>query len=294
MNRTKQSLGQVGAEFLRIGIRRGHSVGYLARSVASVVSGNWASELRLGEREAMSSMVQAARTLINRSRDGRSWELLVPTVCRLTRIAVKKVRSLLSGEVSWGDGPQFSPHLVRKSWRPKEEVAPPGEEEERKVGTYPDHATSDYLTVAVSPVELEAMKLLRTGVRSAMLRSSYGKAAARPAHLVSGIQTGPMIVGQLRGVVWAEDLLRQRVVPGVLTKHPILNLLRGRLSSAELRTLVEMDGEGDAAAHDIAKVAWGETAIGKNIIGVLSYSDAAGLSQKTQMGVIDTKTPSYI
>ena len=56
MNPTKQSVGSVG-EFLRVSFTESGGRGYIARSIASLVSGNWANEKERHAVEALNSVV---------------------------------------------------------------------------------------------------------------------------------------------------------------------------------------------------------------------------------------------
>jgi len=288
LNPAKQSVGTVGAEFLRLGIRDDHSVGYFCRSVSSVVSGNWVTELAMSEREGLTSIVQGARTLINRARAPHLAKYLVPSCCRMTRMRPSLVRSLLAGEVALDNGPIYvSSGTGRRVILEEENTVSEGIDH-----SVPSYASNDYLSKAASAVELQALTLTSSSVKSAMIRSSYAKAVSSGTQGIERVTVTAARVFTLVGSTTVEELLKRRVKPGALSGYPIVQLLRGRLRRSELRILLWMVG-ADGGAADVEREAWGAESMGCYIRGWLPYSDAASLSARTETGVIYSSNPCY-
>jgi len=108
MNTLKQSVGQHGAEFLRMCITSKASYGYLARSISSTVSGNWTNLARLSKTEFITSIMGAVHTLENRSGiRGVYPSLLSGIVSRYTGCKLKYIKDLLNGAASLDNTPCF-------------------------------------------------------------------------------------------------------------------------------------------------------------------------------------------
>jgi hypothetical protein len=67
MQRQKQGIGDLSAEFLRVSYNKDGATGYLPRCVASTVSGNWVNTRKLADNEYALSMMQNAWTYENRA-----------------------------------------------------------------------------------------------------------------------------------------------------------------------------------------------------------------------------------
>jgi len=80
MNPTKQSIGRGVSEFLRMAIGADGTYGYVARSIASIISGNWVSEKRLSLDEAMNSLVNSSWSMINRGSGEKAVGCIVSAV----------------------------------------------------------------------------------------------------------------------------------------------------------------------------------------------------------------------
>nr|UVX28898.1 MAG: RNA dependent RNA polymerase [Ustilaginoidea virens RNA virus 9] len=255
MNRSKQSVGPYCAEFLRINITEHSARGYLARAVASAVSGNWVNERKLGPREALAGMIGTARTLFNRSGGTDFSRILSGCVAAVTRLPKAEVRRLLAGTAALGEGPVWSVDgkIRRYEYFDSYDVAM-----ERLVPrAAPEYATTAYLSRAAAPVEVRALELEEVSVKSAMLSSSYSKSLTgelderlvRPV-LVPSRERVP------RGSVSARSLLRAPAPLGVLSRYPVLALLKHRLSRTTVRRLLYDLGEL-RVGEDVLRTAWG-------------------------------------
>ncbi|ALP73431.1 RNA-dependent RNA polymerase [Ustilaginoidea virens RNA virus 5] len=291
MNPTKQSVGKVGAEFLRMGIRREGAHGYLARSVASLVSGNWVNEKVMDPEELLSSMVGTVRSLINRSGCETVPQLLAPAVSAVTRIKVARCVSLLSGQSALEGRPVFNPRdgLIR-TWalrveRPASKV---------KAKDLPSNATDDYLAKAASVLELRGAAMSTVDPRAAMLDSSYRKTLAGdtdPSKIKLTLRSCTPVLA--RGATNARDLLRRPCPPGALERYPLLQLVKSGLRDSDVRELVREAG-GDWTARDIGAEAWGIPSRSRAISGVASYTDAASLARRAETDVVFFPYPVHM
>nr|UXL82821.1 RNA-dependent RNA polymerase [Conidiobolus chlamydosporus totivirus 3] len=289
MNTAKQSIGVVASEFLRVATSGSGSYGYLARSIASTVSGNWVNELKLSPMEGLQTIVNHARTLINRSGDTDAWMLLVPCAWRMTGLGKTVLREILSGRAGFNGGPVWGKSTQRRDYtimtsRRSDAMLPMG---------VSGNATSDYLSKAATDIERYALESVGVSVKSAMLRSSYTKSLAG-----AGVDMLRLVVSGTRmkrvyGNVHVSELLKTSLKEGVLAQFPLLHLLKSALTQRETRELVGLAG-GDMSAPDIFAEAWGETTTGKVVDGWLSYADAGLLSGRTYCGVMYTSHPMYV
>lgn len=292
MNPAKQSVGTVGAEFLRLGIRKTHAVGYLARSVASAVSGNWVNLAVMAPRELISSAVTTTRALINRSQCSLYPQLLARSLSRAARVPLRVCINLLSGSHAIDGSPVFkSDGTINTYSLTRDEVDILGP---RLNPQWPSNATQAYLTYHATPVELKALELSGSSIRSAMLVSSYNKALASNA--VSSRQSLRLrrcLPRVAVGSISASKLLTSPPEPGVLSGYMLLSLLKARLNNAHLRELISLAGFPPAPSM-LATQAWGAPARSVVIQGYMSYSDAATLSSRTYSGVVYTTYPVYM
>nr|UUV42482.1 MAG: RNA dependent RNA polymerase [Hanko toti-like virus 3] len=292
MNPAKQSVGTVGAEFLRLGIRKTHAVGYLARAVASAVSGNWVNLATMAPREMVTSAITTTRALINRSQCPHYPALLARSLSRAARISRRVCESLLSGAKAIEGAPLFkSTGTINTYSLTRDEVDTLGP---RLNPDWPKHASNDYLSNHATPVELKALELSGTTVRSAMLVSSYGKALAGNAtDSRQSLNLKRCLPRVAVGSASATSLLTKPTEKGVLSGYALLTLIKSRLSNADLRELISMAGHPPAPSM-LQVQAFGAPARSVVIQGVLSFSDAATLSSRTYAGVIYTTYPVYM
>nr|WMC21261.1 RdRp [Rhizopus stolonifer toti-like virus 1] len=291
MNPMKQSVGLVGAEFLRMGIRDTHAIGYFARSVASAVSGNWVSEARLSPRDALRTAIATVHTLQNRSGYQDFSRLLARPLSRLVNVNLKTVRALLSGALAIEGSPQF---VSDGSIRTVKEVMPPPDQLASELPKeWPTHATTDYLTVHASGVEQVALQMLGKSVFSAMLVSSYNKTLTSEITLPPTPRYTKQPPRVPVGSTSASVAMTRGRVRGILEPYPILQLIKDHLSKEVIRELFKLLG-ADPGCADIDTAAWGAERRTHLIHGAMSYSDAAALSANVDTGVLYTRYPVYM
>jgi len=297
LNPTKQSVGSVTAEFLRVAITNTYAVGYYARCVSSIVSGNWVGDVKLSPLEALQTMVQSSRTLINRGGDYYLHTLLIRSVVRMTGLSENVVVPFLSGRVALGSGPQF----ISAGSRLRMDVdvikyIDPAEEQKDKtfLASCPEAATVDYLTNVASPVERFAMQMLRTSVKSAMKSASFRReVSSGTPDVVQHLVPRSLESYTPFGSVDVRTAHKRKPVVGCLSKYPLLALVKNMMTPREVRELVQCVG-GNAAAPNISLEAWGSEYDGVVVLGVMSYTDAASYGKRVAEGVLYTDYQCYV
>lgn len=278
INPVKQSVGVHTAEFLRTAITSKGAWGYVCRSIASCVSGNWLVKFRQSPDEALRTMVQHSWTLMNRSNDSKVWRLLCRSVCRLTRIKGERVRLLLSGSVALGDGPVRSRTTFYRYMSPvisarfRDDV-----EYNNKLRNVISYATDSYLSKCLDPVEAYALHAAQKSVKLAMLDSSYSKTLAKDVNFDDGNEECKFVTGvkALSGAITVERAIHHRAVDGVLSRYPVLHLLKKAMTLRIVKLCLKMLGV--AAGVDPMLTAWGSESHGVVVDGVIPYSDACHL-----------------
>lgn len=290
INPLKQSVGSRCAEFLRTAIADTCAYGYAARSVASAISGNWLTQHKQDPIEFLRTMAQHGWTLINRTGDVRIALLLQASVCRTTRLSKDIIANVLLGKVAVGQGPirgrtniyrWYEIGVAVKRLATKEYLS--------SLRELPAHATTDYLSSHVTPVESLALTYVSTDVKSALLDSSYSKTLASSDIDVDTTQklnvrefkrpaVGSVVVNQC----YSSDT----ALIGELNKYPILHLIKNAMSSECIRECLHLLGIPPGPSP--AVTAWGADAYGTVIDGALPFSDASALGSRTIANVVAT------
>nr|QLC27590.1 RNA dependent RNA polymerase [Erysiphe necator associated totivirus 1] len=285
MNPMKQSVGHISTEFLRNATSGRTTYGYFARSVASVVSGNWVSEAQLAPREALNTMITAARSLANRSGSELLPLLLVNGVCRMSGLPKedhKKLREMLTGRLALDNGPLFSaggyyvssPLVVGLTHVDDHGYAP-----------LPAEATHRFLSRASEPLEVDVLTQAGVSVEGAMQEASFRKSLPARFKSYETVRIGEKTLTLAVGSATIEALAKEPVRRGVLSPYPLLQLAKHRLSPWLVRWAVAQAG-GDPNAPDLDYEAWGERKHGCIIASPMSYNDAATYGRRTVASVL--------
>jgi hypothetical protein len=284
MNPAKQSIGFVGAEFLRLAIGPTEAYGYFARSVSGFVSGNWVTQDVLSVDDALVSMISGCRTLINRSGCARLPHLLAGALRYTRGLARRDLIKLLSGEAAIEGSPVYNSDGLIRNYR----VTTATPDSIPIPSTWARNASRDYLTDHMSELEITAVQMAGVDALSLLVASSYSKGLNQDfKKLLTPPKLTRVKVRLARGVVSAATLVDKQLERGVLSGYPIIRLFENRLTVDQIRELVMLAG-GDPNARDIREEAFGRTSISKNIIGILPFGDAATLSKRTTAGNIFT------
>lgn len=285
----KQSVGSYTCEFLRTAIGRDGAYGYLARSVAAIVNGNWVNEVKLGSMDALKSMVGNSWTLMARSQSHQVYRLLVPSVVRMTRLSRATVEEFLSCKTALNDGPCLRSATRASRWIVRQVQSARESANLRKYGS---KATDAYMCEHVSPVEASALMMVDGSVKNVMLAASYKKTLAEQAPHGSqdelAVASGrSFILGQ---AVTVSEALGMTAKTGCLAKYPLIQLVKNNLTEADLRYLVEL-AAGDNYATDIKAEAFGSESHGVIVDGWLPYSDACALGNRVSADVLRVTYP---
>lgn len=298
MNPAKQSVGTVSGEFLRMAVGPNMAYGYAARTVASLISGNWANDYRLAPDEALRSMVGQLWAFKNRTKNLRAGLLAVSTLCRITGWSRGLCEKVALCKVSVNGSPTQEEHQTSSRWELTLEQrtvdATPG-----RVGKYPikmlrHTASSDYLSSCATPVELTAMGLAGVGVLQAMVESSYRKTLVEPeaedtSTAGAGLKFTRVKTQLLAGSVDASEALSRRPDVGLLSKYPLLQLMKGRLNKKILANLLRL--VGDSGYGDVYRKAWGTEARTVTVVGWIPYADATRLGGRVTEDILYTTFP---
>ncbi|AZT88631.1 RNA-dependent RNA polymerase [Colletotrichum caudatum totivirus 1] len=292
MNRSKQSIGHISTEFLRVATSGRESYGYLTRSIAAAVSGNWVNERILDPADALTSIIGTARTMANRADNQQVPLLLVTALSRLIgpdSLDDSSTRDLLLGRLAINNGPQYVSGGTYRYLTISNVF-----EEEPLTGVTPLvlNATKSYLAKHSSPLEIQVLAENGLSVEKEMEKSSYSKSLRYSKSISSVSITGPH-TSRAVGSARAEDLLHVKKSRGVLAQYPLLVLVKNRLSDDSLRRAVKLAG-GNPNASDITLEAWGEYKHGCIINAVLSYSDASSLGKRTRASVLTATRRCFI
>jgi len=276
MNPSKQSIGFECAEFLRLGIGRDATYGYLTRAVASFVSGNWTTLDVMKPIEGLVSAINGCRTIMNRS-GYHGYPALVSSALRYVRVPNAPLRRLLSGEVGLGDGPVYDQVGPLKHVDVCVDPIPPM----KVLDSWASNGTKDYLTNHLTEVDYTALCMVQVDAVKLLVVSSYSKGLNQDfTRDLPDLRVSRVITTPNRGFVGINDLIHADEPTGVLSGYPIVRLLENRLSSNDLRNLVRLAG-GNSNAADIRREAFGLCSKTSNIMGVIPYSDAASFSRRT-------------
>jgi hypothetical protein len=287
MNPMKQSVGQYTAEFLRIAYREHHCIGYLMRSVAAVVAGNWVNEIKLSKKEGLDTVQNAAWTLGNRCGDSTIGLLLKHSLKRMARIGGRVADGLLTGTISKDGTP------VR--WTGADTYTVTVKFDETKVVRQlddmirycPATATTDYLSYHATPQEIYAVQALKLNLRNEMARSSYEK-SIKPRLVVEETEVDPVIKSKkmhIRGRYLLDEAWNLKEDKGLLSGQPLMELCKNALNDNPVvlsDVLVSLTGGVYYSGEEAKRMAWGvDYPTGCAIGGRLAWSDACRIASKT-------------
>nr|UHS72523.1 MAG: putative RNA-dependent RNA polymerase [Totiviridae sp.] len=291
MNPIKQSVGSHTAEFLRVAYTTKHCCGYLCRCISACICGNWIGELKLSKEEGLQTIVSHAWTISNRSNDSRLPLLLYISTRRMARVGGRLAEGLLDGTIGLGNGPsryrdehsyRAEVTYVKSNWEKRME------DELRNMGS---KATTDYLNEHCHPIERFALGLVSGNIQTPMLKSSYSKTIAGwfRDEEVDKVRRVRVYQRPMREWFEVDNLWNLKIKRGVLTRYPLLNLIKGAIETDVLADLVDVaGGNSGLTGTELYEHAWGESYTGSAFRGRMSYGDASLLSKKCNYGLIET------
>ncbi|UYL89581.1 RNA-dependent RNA polymerase [Stagonosporopsis cucurbitacearum victorivirus 1] len=280
MNPTKQSIGFRNAEFLRLGINQFYAVGYVTRTIATLVAGNWANLDPLMPLEALTSVIGSVRSVLNRGAPKVVADLVARTHATLHGLPLPCIKSILRGESAIAGSPVYTAGTKLRTWDAVVEGTDDKGETQPHWGR---NATLSYLGNHVQPIEARAIELSKTDLVSLMLKSSYAK-EIRSGELQTPKRVRVRLIArapeQANGYAEVSTLLTERKRRGVLENYPLIRLLENRLSDTDLVELAASLGVV-CRANDAREVCFGAESLTHNILGTIPYSDASSLSKLT-------------
>ncbi|AHH25155.1 RNA-dependent RNA polymerase [Ustilaginoidea virens RNA virus 3] len=293
MNRSKQSVGHVATEFLRVSSRARDSYGYLCRAISSCVSGNWVSDKLLDPYEALNTMLGSARTLMNRAISHDLPLLLASAIKRTVRadgLNDRLLTELLLGSVAVNNGPQFSSSGTHRIvWvQPQSRLLDPLD-----VSLLPRESTASYLVNCAQPIETQTLARVGISPVGTMLASSYAKSLDYARTQTFRLSFSAVHTYRAVGSTTAELALASPKPRGILNQYPLLVLVKHRLPENVLREVVATVG-GNGHAERIVVEAWGEYRHGCIINSVLSFSDASALGKRVKASVLTSGRHCYV
>jgi hypothetical protein len=297
MNPLKQSVGIYAAEFLRVCYGEVCARGYVCRSIATCVNGNWSSDVRLNAEEGLKSIIGHSWTLCNRAGNFDMGALLVSSVKRMCRLSSSVARELLTGSAGLADGPSRANGLTTRSYHL--DIDTDKETEELALATQGmgQNATIDFLTHCSTPLEQYVLGELGTSVVNTMRCASYKKT------MISGGNSDEPIapayvrvrksVKSVRTTVEVEEAGRGNKKGGVLSPYPLLQLVKQRVTGELLAQALMMVGVMPTYSDSDFDVAWGRRSRSLSVMGALTYGDACSLCKKCDEDLVYVNYPCY-
>lgn len=299
---TKQSVGAAGFEFLRMAGTRHQAQGYLARAVSSCVSGNWTSDWQMSPAAALHSLIQMARSIINRSTNVDAWQLMLSSCASVTNLPREILCEVLSGQVAVGSGPVYRSdgrHESREIMEiPDQAYARLSSLNEREL---PRWATRDYFEDGCCALEHKAMEVAGFAPWGAALRSTYGDLATLAdsqledglAANVEPVSLGARTLFMKSGETVLDRELDRPVQRGVLAQFPVIAFLQHVLTDEQLGELLRAGGyQFEPGSERIT--AFGGVREGATVRGWLPYSDAASLGTRAIPQAVRVMYPLYM
>ncbi|QJT73688.1 RNA-dependent RNA polymerase [Botrytis cinerea victorivirus 2] len=281
MNPTKQSIGFRNAEFLRLGINSRYAIGYVARTISTLVAGNWSNLDPMEPLEALTSVISSVRSVINRGAPPIIADVIAYAHATLHPYPLRTVKSLLRGETAIAGAPIFNLHGKMRTFdavvsKPQPTGAPPPPE-------WGSHATLSYLEYHVAPIEARAISRAGVDLTSIMQESSYAKQIRSDLDETlrrTTVKLVPRKPEEARGFIDASTLSLREKKRGILESYPLIRLLENRLTDEDLKELALLCGVS-CTSNEARVTCFGPESLSHNIIGYLPYSDAASMGKTT-------------
>lgn len=279
--RIKQSIGQHTSEFLRSAITFNFSIGYVARSISSLVSGNWENEAKLDGEQALRMMLQNLWTIRNRSQIDMS-HVCYPVFTRYYTTNANLMKSILRHEVSVDGSPvrgkvcNFQSYTIVKE---RSAMMVEKENEKRiayanKLRTVKGYATREYLSNNLTPVEMQILRHRAVDPTPLMLDASYSKTltdtvddtltCAYSFAYKGLVKTTSLNVSEERA-----ELMRR----GPIINHfPVLSLIKDHLTRADMRLITDEVGI-DVPEFLLRLAVMGSDSLGAIVLSSVAFGD---------------------
>nr|QXV86392.1 RNA-dependent RNA polymerase [Totiviridae sp.] len=294
---SKQSIGCHVFEFLRMaGTERYGARGYLCRAIAGLASGNWVTEMAMEPREGLFSLITQARSIINRSGNEHSFRILISSASRITGVEPSLLHEFLSGAVAVAPGPCYrndGKYVFRRILQYDDEQL--SNRERSTIMRQPLNATYDYIEKGAHLVERLAIEYSGYAPVQAMAIASYGPSRPQQDTGHTSLSQKKLVFGPRESLYLTDKIHTGKITTtevrhGVLGCFPVAQLLKKALSKETVQSLLLAIGV-EAPLNEVMSVAWGEEHDGSVIIGVLPYSDAAGIAARHSKGTVIVDRP---
>jgi hypothetical protein len=260
LNKSKQIVGSLGGEWLRVSFNENVGRSYIARSVASLVSGNWVADTVLSREEYINTYLSYAWTFRNRTDVTTtglclqsSFRRRVPELARFATGLLTNTRSF-NGSPVFTEAPQVSvcyAEFSRVKGRPDKNL--------------PSLATQDYIDNHVDHRLLNTAGITPGELKGLMLEASYAK-ALESSDAITNVWEG---VGSVRVHVSLKRIPRQ-YHKGVLSSIFPLTFIKSRLTRQQLIALLYAFGHEPKS--DVMTQAWGSKSPLATTSGHVSWS----------------------
>jgi hypothetical protein len=168
-NPSKQGLGYKCGEFLRVSFGKDEAGGYLARTVATVVSGNWVTEKTLTKSEALANYANMGWTLAIRSGYRYAGAVLVSTVVRRVPEVAHTAFEAVTGGISVMGSPVFGTSVGDS----KVMLLDEGVRQRAPAQNFGAKATEDFINSFIDEELLKQARVTRSSLKRLMLEVSY-------------------------------------------------------------------------------------------------------------------------
>nr|WOJ46321.1 RNA-dependent RNA polymerase [Leishmania RNA virus 2] len=278
-NPHKQCASEYSGEFLRVTHTKRYSAGYVARAIASCVSGNWVSDHILDRREALTNAVACVRTIINRTGSDENnpiGRVVAKSVAKRCCVEEKYICQLLYGRACLGDGVIYGTYCNSAT---KVDININIDYKSTQTFKYETFATADYLRHHTSLAESVMLQQYGADIADIMAQSSWMKSMEAS----SRVSPSNMRVTLSRGdlgvfVIPVSEVERFPVREGVFEKYPLLMMIKERIPLREALDLAR--AMGFHCPRGCAEELWGSSMRLCTIDGVLPYADACQLARR--------------
>jgi hypothetical protein len=299
MNPMKQSIGEYTAEFLRIAYRKNHCIGYVARTIATCVAGNWINDIRLDYKEGLDTVLHHGWTLANRSANLGAAVLLKKSLSRMAHINGSKAVELLMGKSARDGGPCRYTHVDTKNYIIKYEDTEQDKEIARDVRVCAHAATADYLAYHTEPIEQYVLVQIGASVESKMRESSYTKTLKEKYHKDPTQGKRPTVSREtfhVKGMYTIDEAWDKEHAKGLLSGIPILEMMKRQINARPvlLRDLINIVTKEWYDYDYLEELAWGVSGTGCAVKGFLSWADASTIARKCTRQMVTTQYNCYV
>ena len=291
LNPIKQSVGTITAEFLRTAISNKYCNGYLSRTVASVVSGNWENERKLSPIQTLSSITSQAWTLRNRSFGVDFTPLLIP-ICKRANIKIKYLDGILRHEISLNGGPVYGKKSLVRTVRCGDALA--NKETAANYAGLNAYATKEYLSNWLHPIERTAISMVRCEPAELLAEASYKKSLTLTGGPVKDQELSliEMRLDRIERRLWSPEEVELYSNGGILNKYPVLAMVQHSLTTDNIIEILGILGY-TATRCNAVEIGFGMPSVGCCVVTPCAYADIQHIVYKQRGNRVISNTYYY-